>query len=400
MRLPDLILLSTRAFTARPMRTFLTILGVSVGIGTVLFLVSLGYGLQNMVLNKITTADALLSIDVSAGSDYDSASLNQTSIKKISEIKEVAEISPLISSTAQMSLGDLTGDTLVNAVEPSFFRLGGISASSGKLFNDNDKYSAVISTAGARLFNLAPEEAIGKQITLTLFISNGFKDGIEETKTIARADKYTIAGVVANENSSYIYIPAASLADLDIDNYSQLKVKVSQESYLSPVRNKIINLGFLVSSLSDTIEQAKNIFRVIQIILALFGLVALVVSAIGMFNTMTVTLLERINEIGILRSIGASANDILFLFLIESVLMGFLGGLGGIIVGYSSGKIANFSLNILAKTFGGQPLNLFYCPTWFIGFIIIFSTVIGLLTGVYPSRRAAKLNPLEALRYK
>ncbi len=400
MKFPDLILLSTREFTTRPMRTFLTILGVSVGIGTVLFLVSLGYGLQNMVLNKITTADALLSIDVGAGSNYDSASLDQESVKKISEIKEVAEISPLISSTAQMSLGDLTGDTLVNAVEPSFFRLGGILAANGKLFKDDDKYATIISTAGARLFNLTPEEAIGKEITLNLFISSGFKDGVEEIKTVKRSDKYTIRGIVADENSSYIYIPATSLADLNIDNYSQIKVKVSQESYLPQVREEIINMGFLVSSLSDTIEQAKNIFRVIQIVLALFGLVALIVSAIGMFNTMTVTLLERINEIGILRSIGASANDILYLFLIESVLMGFLGGLGGIIIGYASGEIANFSINILAKTFGGQPLSLFYSPPWFIGFIIIFSTIIGLLTGIYPSRRASNLNPLEALRYK
>ena len=159
-------------------------------------------------------------------------------------------------------------------------------------------------------------------------------------------------------------------------------------------------MGYLVSSLSDTIDQAKKIFRIIQIILALFGLVALVVSAIGMFNTMTVTLLERINEIGILRSIGASANDIRLLFLVESVLMGFLGGIGGIVVGYLGGEIANFGLNILAKSFGGEPLNLFYRPFWFIGFIIIFSTIIGFLTGIYPSRRASKLNPLEALRYK
>lgn len=399
MKLPDLILLSTREFTTRPMRTFLTILGVSVGIGTVLFLVSLGYGLQNMVLNKITTADALLSINVSSGG-YGAATLNQDSIKKFSEIKEVAEISPLISSTAQMTLGDLTGDALVNAVKPSFFRLEGLSPAYGKLFNDNDTYGAVLSAAGVRLFNLNPEEAIGKEIDLVLFISGGIKDGVEEIKTVNRSDKYTILGVLADENSSYLYISADSLADLNIDDYSRVKIKVNQELSLAKVRSEIINMGFLVSALSDTIYQAKNIFRVIQIILALFGLVALVVSAIGMFNTMTVTLLERINEIGILRSIGASAKDIRFLFLVESVLMGFLGGLGGIAIGYAGGEIANFGLNFLAKTFGGQPLDLFYRPPWFIGFIIIFSTIIGLLTGIYPSRRAAKLNPLEALRYK
>ncbi|MBI4779477.1 ABC transporter permease [Candidatus Falkowbacteria bacterium] len=398
MKLPDLILLSTRTFTARPMRTFLTILGVSVGIGTVLFLVSLGYVLQNMVLNKITTADALLSIDIGAG-DSGSSPLDKSVLKIISEIEGVAETSPLISLTAQMSLGDLTGDALVNAVNPSFFRLGGISPAYGKLLDDSGNYGAVLSAAGIKLFNLSPEEAIGKEITLNLFIPGG-EDGAEEIKTVKRNDKYIIRGIVADENSSYIYIPANSLADLNIINYSQIKLKVSRDEYLMPVRNKMIASGFLVSSLSDTIDQAKNIFRVIQIILALFGLVALAVSAIGMFNTMTVALLERISEIGILRSIGASANDIRLLFLVESVLMGFLGGLGGIIIGYAGGEIANFGLNVLAKTMGGQPLDLFYRPLWFIGFIIIFSTIIGLLTGIYPSHRASKLNPLEALRYK
>ena len=396
MKLPDLLLLSTRAFTARPMRTFLTILGVSVGIGTVLFLVSLGYGLQNMVLNKITTADALLSIDVS-GSDM--TSLNQTSIEEISKIEGVTEISPLISLTSQISLDDLTGDVLVKAIKPSFFRLGGINPTEGKLFEDNDNYGVVLSSAGVKLFALDPKEAIGKEIALNLFISTN-NNGVEEVKTVKRNDKYIIRGIIEDENSGYIYIPADSLTDLNIDDYSQIKIKISQESYSVGVRDEIIKMGYLVSSLSDTIDQAKKIFGVIQIVLALFGLVALIVSSIGMFNTMTVTLLERINEIGILRSIGASANDILLLFLIESVLMGFLGGLGGIILGYGGGEIANFSLNLLAKTFGGEPLDLFYRPLWFIVFIIVFSTIIGLLTGIYPSRSASKLNPLEALRYK
>lgn len=399
MKFPDLILLSTRAFITRPMRTSLTVLGVSVGIGTVLFLVSLGYGLQNMVLNKITTADALLSLDVYPGSS-ELMALDQGQTKKISEIKEVVETSQLINFAAQINFGDLTGDCMVKAIKPSFFRLGGINPAGGELFSDNDNYGAVLSAAGAKLFNINPELAIGQSITLNLFISSLNEEGAEEIKTIPRADKYIIRGITDDENSSYIYVSADSLADLEINNYSQLKVKVSNEQRLEQVKNELTDLGFFVSSLSETINQAKSIFRVIKIILALFGLLALVVSAIGMFNTMTVTLLERINEIGILRSIGASADDIRLLFLVEAFLMGFLGGLGGIIFGYLGGEIANLGLNIIAQSFGGQPLDLFYSPPWFVGFIIIFSTVIGLLTGVFPSHRASKLNPLEALRYK
>jgi putative ABC transport system permease protein len=115
---------------------------------------------------------------------------------------------------------------------------------------------------------------------------------------------------------------------------------------------------------------------------------------------MTIALLERTNEIGIMRAIGVTRRDMLMLFLMESSLMGLLGGVGGVAVGYLGGEIANTGLNILAKTMGGQTLNLFYRPLWFILVIIVFSTIIGFLTGVYPSIRAARMNPLEALRYK
>lgn len=399
MRLIDLFSLATRMFKVRPMRTLLTILGVSVGIGAVLFLVSLGYGLQRVILSKITTADALLSLDVSPGTSG-LITLNNDSIKKIKEIKEVVEISPVINLSSQMTMDELTGDGLVYAVDPSFFRLGGITPAWGGMFSSAEAREIVISTAAAKLFNLEPSRIIGKEIALTLFIPEMNEEGLEEIKVVKRDDKYVIKGLVEDENSSYIFMPISTIADLAINNYAQIKIKVAANEHMESIRDKIIEQGFLVSSLSDTIDQANKIFKIIQIILALFGLVALVVSAIGMFNTMTIALLERINEIGIMRSIGASTKDIRRLFLVESLVMGFLGGLGGVAVGYLGGEIANFGLNMLAKNFGGQTLNLFYRPLWFVGIIIGFSTFIGFLTGIYPSRRASKLNPLEALRYK
>jgi putative ABC transport system permease protein len=187
---------------------------------------------------------------------------------------------------------------------------------------------------------------------------------------------------------------------LGINEYNQLKVKVDSADNMEAIRNSIIDEGFLVSSLSDTIDQANKIFNVIKIILALFGLVALIVSAIGMFNTMTIALLERINEVGIMRALGISKKDIRKIFLFESVIMGFLGGIGGIFIGYVGGEIANFGVNIMANSFGGNSLDIFYNPPWFIAFILVFSIVIGFITGVYPSITASRLNPLTALRYK
>jgi ABC-type antimicrobial peptide transport system permease subunit len=386
-------------FKTRKMRTFLTILGVGVGIGTVLFLVSLGYGLQNVVLGKITTADSLLSLDVSPGT-AGIIGLSKENVEEIKKIEHVAEVSPVWNISAQISIDQLTGDALVYGVEPSFFRLSGIIPEIGSIFNSASDRKVVISSAAAKLFNIPTNEIVGKQIGLTLFLTKKNADGFEETESTERDGKYTIIGVIEDENTSYVFLPLETIMDLEIDSFTQLKVKVAANEYMEPIRNNIMDRGFIVSSLSDTIDQANKIFRIVQIVLALFGLVALIVSAIGMFNTMTIALLERINEIGIMRSIGASTGDIRKLFILESFLMGFLGGVFGVITGWVGGELANFGINLLAKSFGGQSLDLFYQPTWFVVLIIVFSSFIGFLTGVYPARKAAKLNPLTALRYK
>ena len=132
--------------------------------------------------------------------------------------------------------------------------------------------------------------------------------------------------------------------------------------------------------------------------LALFGGIALVVSAIGMFNTMTVTLLERTKEIGIMRTIGGSPLKIKVMFLTESVLMGTLGGFVGIGIGVGGGLAINFLLSMLATKMGGQAMALFRFPLAFLLFIAVFSMIMGYLTGLFPSKRAGSLNPLDAIR--
>ena len=115
---------------------------------------------------------------------------------------------------------------------------------------------------------------------------------------------------------------------------------------------------------------------------------------------MTVTLLERTAEIGIMRTIGASSGDIKILFLAEAVIVGFLGGIVGILIGTSIGFGLNALLNFVASRAGGTGVTLFRYPILFLLFIASFSTIVGFLTGLFPARRAAALNPLDAIRYK
>ncbi len=400
MKIIDTLSLSTRMFKTRKMRTFLTILGVGVGIGTVLFLVSLGYGLQRVISNKIGSSDALLSLDISPGPGG-AIVLDDEGIKKMQNIEHVEEVSPMVNYSSQVTYGKLTGDGLVYATNKSFFRLSAIIPDKGQVFSNDDAYEAVISSAAAKLFNINANESLGQEINLFIFKPKSNQLGAtEENKNAGNNQKYKIVGVINDDATSYAFVPLGTTKFMGGANYSQLKLKVTDKQYLEEIRTNVINQGFLVSSLSDTLDQADKIFRVIQIVLAMFGFVALIVSAIGMFNTMTIALLERITEIGIMRSIGASSFDVMLLFMIESLLMGFLGGVGGVIIGYSAGEATNFGLNLLAKNFGGQVLSIFYRPMWFVILIIVFSSFIGFLTGVYPARKASRLNPLDALRYK
>ncbi|MDX1608073.1 MAG: FtsX-like permease family protein, partial [Candidatus Spechtbacterales bacterium] len=181
---------------------------------------------------------------------------------------------------------------------------------------------------------------------------------------------------------------------------TQAAVRVDASENLNIVQEEIIEQGFNVVALSKTVEQANKIFTGIQAVLGTFGSIALIVSAIGMFNTMTVTLLERTAEIGIMRTIGASSGDIKILFLAEAVIVGFLGGIVGILIGTSIGFGLNALLNFVASRAGGTGVTLFRYPILFLLFIASFSTIVGFLTGLFPARRAAALNPLDAIRYK
>ena len=265
------------------------------------------------------------------------------------------------------------------------------------------------------MFNQDVESMIGKEISFSFFVPKNSSDSNTDTNadvnsqsqgedqtTLERVEsdkKYKIVGVIDGQDN-VVYINSSSLDNLNINEYGQVKVKSHSNGEMTTVRDTILGYGFLVSSLSDTVDQANKIFNVIKIILMLFGIVALIVSAIGMFNTMTITLLERTEEIGIMKSIGASDMGISAMFFMESAIMGFLGGCAGVSLGWLLGRVFNVIINFVAARFGGESVSLFYSPTWFVLSILIFSGVVGFFTGFVPARRASKIDPLDALRYK
>lgn len=399
MRSGDILQLSTRMFKTRKMRTALTILGIGIGIGSIVFLVSLGYGLQKALIEQITSSDALLSLDVVQG-EKAVLTLNNNILSEIKSFPEVKEVVPMVSLRGQILYENTTGDAIMNITSKEFLQLAGLKLEAGSFFYD-DSDEVIISKAVARVFNIEDaKEIIGKNVKVSFLAVKINESGQEELNLVDQSSDFKVVGVVGDESSSFVYFPISKVTGLTLDSYSQFKVRVHTTADLDPVRNKILDKGFSVAALSDVVDQANKIFGILQIILAVFGIVALVVSAIGMFNTMTIALMERTQEVGIMKSLGAARKDIMLMFVTESMAMGFLGGVVGLLVGFLGGQAFNLILNLLAKRFGGKVVDIFYTPMWFIITIIVFSTVVGFITGLYPARRAARLNPLEAVRYK
>ncbi len=397
MRFFDILKLSMRMFKARTMRTLLTILGMSVGIAAIIFLVSLGYGLQRTLLQKITTSDALVTLDVTLGESEDVA-LDNTVVETLKTVPDVVDVIPVLELSGQGKFGDITLDVNTVSSSATLLKSEGVKVAYGRLFNADEPNKVVITKAVSQVFGTAPEEMLGQTVSLTLF-QNDASGQVSRKDSFSPKEIYTISGI-SDGDENIVYLSLDSLVGFPLTSYTKLKVKCSSTQVLDQVRVSIEEKGFAASSISETIDQANKVFSAIQVVLMVFGMIALIVSAIGMFNTMTIALLERTEEIGIMKAIGASRGSISLMFVMESTLMGFLGALGGVILGMIEGEILNFFINLVATRFGGESVDLFYSPLWFIMIVIAFGAFVGFMTGVFPARKASSIDTLDALRYK
>ncbi len=401
MRVQDLAQLSTRMFKTNPMRTWLTILGMGVGTGAVVILVGLGFGLQQIILEQIVFGETLLSLGVST-TGVQGLQLTNDTVSRFEANPNVLDAAPLARFPGLVTYKGLTGNLFIQGADPAYLRYAGVALTSGETFEEEDSgdtTSVLLSPAVLKLFGIDdPQGFIGQKVTFRILVPS--EDGSDNISEIYIDKEYIVRGITKEEGvlNAMMMMPELR-SHIGIDEYERVQVRVRNNEALPLVEEQLIADGYRVTALSKTVEQASKIFQGIQIVLAVFGGIALLVSAIGMFNTMTVTLLERTKEIGIMRTIGASPSDVKTLFVSESVVVGFMGGLSGIVMGVAFGLIINLMLNIVAGQFGGQSVRLFAFPFWFLAFIAIFSAVVGYLTGIFPARRAAKLNPLDAIQY-
>jgi ABC-type antimicrobial peptide transport system permease subunit len=177
-------------------------------------------------------------------------------------------------------------------------------------------------------------------------------------------------------------------------------VIVNDQDKLAESRTEIETMGFRTSSVVDTVEQINSLFQSLRLGLLVFGMVALSVAALGMFNTLTVSLLEKTREVGLMKAIGMKSQEVKMLFLAESVIMGFFGGVLGLLFGFLAGQLLSIVLSSIAVASGFDPITATHIPLNLILTITGSSFLIGVLTGFYPAYRATHISALNALRYE
>ncbi len=247
-----------------------------------------------------------------------------------------------------------------------------------------------------RAWDSKPEDVIGQTVKLSYVITSSLVPSING-RVLSDEVEYKIVGVVKGGKKALIYAPLADIESMGIGYYSLVKVLVDKEENLPFVRDVIRSLGLTSFSLSDTLGQINRLFQVMRFLLIAFGSIALLIALFGMFNTLTVSLMERTREIGIMKSLGTTNLDVWRLFITESLIISLSGAVLGVVLGTTAEVMLDKFLLHFSQKAG---FGIWLLPPDLIVIIILVTIVVGLVTGWYPARRAAKISALDAIRYE
>ncbi|MCL6605584.1 MAG: ABC transporter permease [Paenibacillus sp.] len=446
----DLIRLALINFLRSKVRSFLTILGVVIGTAAIVVMLSLGIGMNESFKQQVSQMGSLTIINVflegggmnaGMGGSGSTTKLDDRAMQTISGFEGVDVATPMIMTSAKLEAGKyLTYMNLIGIRPEALEKLDFIPAS-GRLLTsqDNDEllFGSQISLSfynpkSSMGYGQAPTvDVMTEKMQMTFDMSYGDKQqqttestGQDANKKPAKLYKVKAAGLLAeakNEKDWSVYINIDHLQKLMRENaksqkeqgmgantqqgYQQAIVRVKDMKSVEPVREKIKALGFGTSALTDVLKGMQETSRTIQMILGGIGAISLLVAALGITNTMVMSIYERTREIGIMKVLGCELGDIRKLFLMEAGFIGFLGGLSGVLFSLAASFLLNkFGGGLLGSLGGGMvdpntvQTNISVIPIWLMLSSIAFATVVGLVSGFYPARRAMRLSALEAIK--
>lgn len=442
MRFSDIIAMSAGNLWKRKVRTVLTVLGVMIGTASIVVMLSLGIGLKSAMLGEITSQGSMTDINVynyNYGSSGEQLLMTDKTMEEFLQIEHVTAATPQLDSYITISQGKYETGVQLYGVSQEYLAKIPVAEGGTRPASNTKKMELLIGNGVICDFydttsNYTPYyESDGEELAdvdlmnrtlFTQFQSNYVVDSegnyVEQP---TRKNIFPVVGLVEGEPNDYNEYCWRVYTDIDslkkylettyrgqtIPNqptdkngnpyrffcYNTAIVSVDDLDNVDEVLTAITDMGYEAYSESEWIESAQQELLIVEAVLGGIGAISLFVAAIGIANTMMMSIYERTKEIGVMKVLGCGLGNIRTMFLTEAAFIGFIGGIIGLIISYTLSFICNL---VLPAAMGYEGSKLSIIPFWLVVVAVIFSTLIGMLAGFFPAQRATKLSPLAAIR--
>lgn len=473
MKTYDLAELALRNLRESSLRNSLTTIGISVGVASLVAMLSLGIGLQKLATRHLAKSGLFDTVVVTSrremrgfnrdderntASAAESRTLDESARQEIERLPEVLEAYPDIRFITELRYQDKPHLTMVSGIPDSARSNDAFTGIPGSYFSSENAPEVILQKSFAlELLGKTPapgheddipvtelaKPLLGQELTMRYAQrvsppsppepGAGSKTNPAAAESdaqtdaaysvISREQKLKIVGISDLDPDSMrgaararVFLPLKLAQNLRVmqpsdvrdsmrgftrqPSYSTVSVRVKNPKQVEAVEQAIKKLGFNTFSILDATRSLRQFFAVLDLFLGIFGSLALAVASIGIVNTLVMAILERRREIGIMKAIGASDGDVKKLFFAEAGAMGLLGGVIGVAIGWAIGHIINLGTNIYLKRQALPPESFWSVPWWLVGAAIVFAFIVSLVSGLYPAARAARLDPVQALRYE
>ena len=449
MRVSDYLEQSFSNLWRRKLRTFLTTFGVIIGIGALVCMIAYGKGIQKNISESFTQMELFNYISVFTDSalsrlgmresvekketDGDSeAILDDSVLAKIQRMRGVEVVFADVRFPAAVRCNENEEFVLIQVLSSELASSRLVKLRSGKSYVSDKENSLIISDSLLNRLKVRDfQSVLGKEIVVSTLSFDFSQINPMDLSSFFRGERlpfskesytFKIAGIAERMGfggpallRSDVFVPpdaAKGLKKLPFSNlwdlfrspagqqgYSLVNVKLTSPRFVDPVTEEIRDMGFQTFALMDQFEELKRGFLIMDAVLVVIGMIAIVVAALGIVNTMVMSILERYSEIGIMKAVGASDKDIKKIFFFETSTIGFLGGLFGLALGWVVSGLINQVVNAFLIGEGVPFIQFFSFPWWLCLGAILFAMLVSLVAGIYPAVRAARVDPVVALRH-
>ncbi len=456
MTLHDLLRFAFENLRRAKLRNTLTIIGVGVGTAALVSMLAYGSGLQKTFTDEFSDLELFNTVRISPTSNEFASLINFSNrvfkgekkkesnlvvltpevLEKVktlaAEVAPNSIVYPEIIFPSRLALDTLDTPVLTEALPASMGKTAGYNQIRyGSFFESDSSKDVVVSEILLNRIGVKnPQDALGKTITLTtvtldirkIMTLPSMAFGVGGGLPIAeRKYQFRIGGIMDKEiqklsSGLRLIMPMATaeglerlnfMSTIDLlrrteqrDGYQAIVVRVNNPKEAEAVKDALQKINLNATSFADEFEEFKRLFILFDMALAVVGTIALVVATLGITNTMIMSIMERYREIGIMKAVGANDGDVRRIILVESAVIGFFGGVLGLLLG----KLGTVGVNALANYYvqkqAGTELAFFHFPSWLVISAIVFSILISMLAGLYPANRAARIEPVEALKYQ